>query len=120
MEEIYERRRRMMHSLPAHLKYRRHGAGDVVGTGGGEEIQSTQEGENENENEQAEGSEGVVREAQHKLEEVLRQIANNDATIEVYYQRDDEHFLPGLRRYKKALHRERIILENQIRELTRD
>ena len=108
----------MMHSLPTHLKYRRHGPGDGVGTGGGEEIQSTQEGENENENDASEESDGMLREAQQILEELLRQIANNDAKIEVYYQRDDEHFLPGLRRYKKSLHRERIILENQIADLT--
>ena len=127
MEEIKEFARSMGHSPYTNLKYRRHlpPSNDIKVGDDVEEIQSTQEAVDD-ENEQAEGSEGVLREAQQKLEEVLRQIANNDATIEGYYrltlspEEDDEDFLPHLRRCKKWLDRKRIRLENQISDAMRD
>ena len=126
MEEIKEFARTMGHSPYTNLKYRRHlppsndtKVGDEV-----EEIQSTQEAVDD-ENDSAEGNQ-VLKNLQQQLEEVMEQIANNDASIEAYYRltlspdEDDEEFLPSLRRCKKWLHRQRIRLENQISNAMRD
>ena len=116
----------MGHSPYTNLKYRRHlpPSNDTKVGDGVEEIQSTQEAVDD-ENDSAEGNQ-VLQNLQQQLEDVMEQIANNDASIEAYYRlalspdEDDEDFLPSLRRCKKWLHRQRIRLENEISNAMRD
>ena len=86
MEEIKEFARSMGHSPYTNLKYRRHlpPSNDTKVGDGVEEIQSTQEAVDD-ENDSAERNQ-VLQNLQQQLEDVMEQIANNDASIEAYYR----------------------------------